>query len=87
MLPELGHILYPPLAILGLGCFEGITKGVDKLGINSLIENATGSATEMYKSLSFHILLVKTFNFLGRYHLCSIVTRRSHFSNSKDLVP
>jgi hypothetical protein len=36
------------LAILGLGWntfFEGIKKGVDKLGISSIIENATGSAT------------------------------------------
>ena len=45
------------LAILGLGWntfFEGIKKGADKLGITSIIENATGSATEMYKSISFH---------------------------------
>jgi len=43
------------LAILGLGWntfFEGIKKGADKLGITSIIENATGSATEMYKSIS-----------------------------------
>jgi hypothetical protein len=43
------------LAILGLGWntfFEGVKKGVDKLGITSIIENATGSATEMYKSIS-----------------------------------
>ena len=43
------------LAILGLGWntfFEGIKKGVDKLGITSIIENTTGSATEMYKSIS-----------------------------------
>jgi hypothetical protein len=42
------------LAILGLGWntfFEGIKKGADKLGITSRIENATGSATEMYKSI------------------------------------
>ena len=35
------------LAILGLGWntfFEGIKKGADKLGITSIIENATGSA-------------------------------------------
>jgi hypothetical protein len=45
------------LAILGLGWntfFEGIKKGADKLGITSIIENATGSATEMYKSISLH---------------------------------
>jgi len=45
------------LAILGLGWntfFEGIKKGVDKLGITSIIENATGSASEMSKSLSLH---------------------------------
>jgi hypothetical protein len=45
------------LAILGLGWntfFEGIKKGADKLGITSIIENATGSATEMYKSVSLH---------------------------------
>jgi hypothetical protein len=45
------------LAILGLGWntfFEGVKKGVDKLGITSIIENATGSATEMYKSISLH---------------------------------
>jgi hypothetical protein len=35
------------LAIVGLGWntfFEGIKKGVDKLGITSIIENGTGSA-------------------------------------------
>ncbi|CAN5145223.1 hypothetical protein BH18THE2_BH18THE2_43960 [soil metagenome] len=40
------------LAILGLGWntfFEGIKKGADKLGITSIIENATGSATEIDK--------------------------------------
>ena len=45
------------LAILGLGWntfFEGIKKGADKLGITSIIQNATGSATEMYKSISLH---------------------------------
>ena len=45
------------LAILGLGWntfFEGIKKGADKLGLTSIIENATGSATEMYKSISLH---------------------------------
>lgn len=43
------------LAILGLGWntfFEGIKKGVDKLGITSIIENATGSATEIAKNAS-----------------------------------
>jgi hypothetical protein len=43
------------LAILGLGWntfFEGIKKGVDKLGINSIIENATGSSTEITKNTS-----------------------------------
>jgi hypothetical protein len=43
------------LAILGLGWhtfFEGIKKGIDKLGITSIIENATGSATEIAKNAS-----------------------------------
>ena len=42
------------LAILGLGWntfFEGIKKGVDKLGITSIIENATGRFTEITKIL------------------------------------
>jgi hypothetical protein len=43
------------LAILGLGWhtfFEGIKKGIDKLGITSIIENATGSTTEIAKNAS-----------------------------------
>lgn len=43
------------LAILGLGWhtfFEGIKKGVDKLGITSIIENATGSGTEIANTSS-----------------------------------
>ena len=47
------------LAILGLGWntfFEGIKKGVDKLGITSIIENATGSSTEITKNASEDIV-------------------------------
>ncbi|MGI8832780.1 MAG: hypothetical protein ACR2IS_09110 [Nitrososphaeraceae archaeon] len=36
------------LVILGLGWntfFEGLKKGADKIGITSMIENATGEAT------------------------------------------
>jgi hypothetical protein len=43
------------LAILGLGWhtfFEGIKKGADKLGITSIRETATGSATEIAKNAS-----------------------------------
>ncbi len=43
------------LAVLGLGWdnfFAGVKKGADKIGITSLIENATDSATEMAKNAS-----------------------------------
>lgn len=40
------------LAILGLGWntfFEGVRKGADKIGIMTIVENATNSATEMLR--------------------------------------
>jgi hypothetical protein len=43
------------LAIIGLGWntfFEGVWKGADKVGIASIIENATQSATEIAKNAS-----------------------------------
>ena len=43
------------LAILGLGWntfFEGVKKGADKIGITSIIENATSSAAEIAKNAS-----------------------------------
>jgi hypothetical protein len=43
------------LAVLGLGWdnfFGGVKRGADKIGITSLIENATNSATEMAKNAS-----------------------------------
>jgi hypothetical protein len=43
------------LAIIGLGWntfFEGVWKGADKVGIASIIENATQSATKMAKNTS-----------------------------------
>lgn len=42
------------LAIIGLGWetfFQGIKKGVDKIGIMSIIENATSSSTDIIKIL------------------------------------
>jgi hypothetical protein len=47
------------LAVLGLGWdnfFAGVKKGADKVGITSLIENATDSATEMAKNASREII-------------------------------
>ena len=47
------------LAVLGLGWdnfFAGVKKGADKIGITSLIENATNSATEMAKNASREII-------------------------------
>ena len=47
------------LAVLGLGWdnfFAGVKKGADKIGITSLIENATDSATEMAKNASREIM-------------------------------
>ena len=47
------------LAVLGLGWdnfFAGVKKGADKIGITSLIENATDSATEMAKNASREII-------------------------------
>ena len=47
------------LAVLGLGWdnfFAGVKKGADKVGISSLIENATNSATEMAKNASKEII-------------------------------
>ena len=47
------------LAILGLGWdtfFAGVKKGADKLGITSIVENATNSATEIVKNASRDIV-------------------------------
>lgn len=47
------------LAVLGLGWdnfFAGVKRGADKIGITSLIENATDSATEMAKNASREIM-------------------------------
>ena len=47
------------LAIIGLGWntfFEGVMKGADKVGISSIIENATDSATEIAKNASRDII-------------------------------
>ena len=47
------------LAILGLGWdtfFAGVKKGADKLGITSIVENATNSATEIAKNASRDIV-------------------------------
>lgn len=47
------------LAILGLGWdtfFAGVKRGADKLGITSIVENATNSATEIAKNASRDIV-------------------------------
>jgi hypothetical protein len=47
------------LAIIGLGWntfFEGVMKGADKIGITSIMENATNSATEIAKNASKDIV-------------------------------
>jgi hypothetical protein len=47
------------LAIIGLGWntfFEGVWKGADKVGIASILENATQSATEMAKNASRNLV-------------------------------
>jgi hypothetical protein len=47
------------LAVLGLGWdtfFEGIKKGADKIGITSIIENATSSAAKIPKNASSGIV-------------------------------
>ncbi|HEX7207316.1 MAG TPA: hypothetical protein VE573_11075 [Nitrososphaeraceae archaeon] len=47
------------LAIIGLGWntfFEGVWKGADKIGIASIIENVTQSATEITKNTSRDLL-------------------------------
>lgn len=47
------------LAIIGLGWntfFEGVWKGADKIGIASIIENVTQSATESTKNTSRDLL-------------------------------
>jgi hypothetical protein len=47
------------LAIMGLGWntfFEGVWKGADKIGIASIIENVTQSATEITKNASRDLL-------------------------------
>jgi hypothetical protein len=43
------------LAVIGLGWdnfFAGVKKGADKLGITSLLENATNSATDIAENAS-----------------------------------
>jgi hypothetical protein len=47
------------LAIIGLGWntfFEGVWQGADKIGIVSIIENVTQSATEISKNASRDLL-------------------------------
>ena len=47
------------LAIIGLGWntfIEGVWKGADKIGIASIIENVTQSATEITKNASRDLL-------------------------------
>jgi hypothetical protein len=47
------------LAIIGLGWntfFEGVWEGADKIGIASIIENVTQSATEISKNASRDLL-------------------------------
>jgi hypothetical protein len=47
------------LAIIGLGWntfFEGVWKGANKVGIASILENATQSATEMAKNASRNLI-------------------------------
>lgn len=47
------------LAIIGLGWntfFEGVWKGADKIGIASIIENVTQSATEITKNTTRDLL-------------------------------
>lgn len=47
------------LAIIGLGWntfFDGVWKGADKIGIASIIENVTQSATEITKNTSRDLL-------------------------------
>ena len=55
------------LAILGLGWntfFEGVKKGADKLGITSLIENATNKGIEVAKNASREIIGNSLGNFI-----------------------
>jgi hypothetical protein len=47
------------LAVIGLGWntfFEGVMKGADKVGITSIIENATSGAREITKNASRDII-------------------------------
>jgi hypothetical protein len=47
------------LAIIGLGWntfFEGVWKGADKIGIKSILENVTQSATEMVRNTSRNLV-------------------------------
>jgi hypothetical protein len=47
------------LAIIGLGWhtfFDGVWKGADEIGIASIIENVTQSATEITKNTSRDLL-------------------------------
>ena len=53
------------LAILGLGWntfFEGVRKGADKIGIMTIVENATNSATEIAKNTSRDIIAAHSVN-------------------------
>ncbi|HJY10823.1 MAG TPA: hypothetical protein VJ250_07705 [Nitrososphaeraceae archaeon] len=55
------------LAILGLGWntfFEGVKKGAEKLGITSLIENATNKGIEVAKNASREIIGSSLGNFI-----------------------
>jgi hypothetical protein len=55
------------LAILGLGWntfFEGVKKGADKIGITSVIENATNSGIEVAKNASREIIGSSLGNFI-----------------------
>jgi hypothetical protein len=55
------------LAILGLGWntfFEGVKKGADKVGITSLIENATNKGIEVVKNASREIIGSSLGNFI-----------------------
>jgi hypothetical protein len=55
------------LAILGLGWntfFEGVKKGADRLGITSLVENATNKGIEVAKNASREIIGSSLGNFI-----------------------
>jgi hypothetical protein len=55
------------LAILGLGWntfFEGVKKGADKVGITSLLKNATNKGIEVAKNASREIIGSSLSNFI-----------------------